>query len=190
MLEPQRPPGRDSRNFPTRGEEGGGASAAGEGRAGGRDAPRPAPGLSACGARSARVLGRLPSLRRAAPPTPTPARPGSRTMREADPPAAPRPPQAPTLPTRAARPGGRSRGLSRSTWPAEALGRSLSSGAGPSGARWGASGRRPRLGPARGGAAPHGEPGNAAPRLAVGRRRARTGPGPRPSRRRLTSTCS
>lgn len=125
MLEPQRPLGRDSRNFPTRGEEGGGASATGEGRAGGRDAPGPLPGspLAAplcAGARAA-------SLRRAGP-----AHAHSRASRlahnEGGGPSRARPPTLPSGPGRRA--GG-------SAWRAEALRGSLSSR--PSS---GASGRR------------------------------------------------
>lgn len=115
MLEPQRPLGRDSRNFPTRGEEGGGASAAGEGRAGGRAGrSRPATGLSACGAALRGCSGGFPAVGRArpAPPTPTPARPGSRTMREADPPGRARRRSPQDLPG-GSRPGGLAGGRER-----------------------------------------------------------------------------
>lgn len=98
MLEPQRPLGRDSRNFPTRGEEGGGASAAGEGRAGGRAGrSRPAPGLSACGAALRGCSGGFPAAGR-------PAHAHSRASRlahnEGGGPARARPP---TLPSGSAR---------------------------------------------------------------------------------------
>lgn len=114
MLEPQRPLGRDSRNFPTRGEEGGGASAAGEGRAGGRAGrSRPATGLSACGAALRGCSGGFPAAGRTRP-----AHAHSRASRlahnEGGGPARARPPTLPSEPARRQpRPGGLAGGRER-----------------------------------------------------------------------------
>lgn len=80
MLEPQRPLGRDSRNFPTRGEEGGGAwrrRGEGRGKQGGTGIPRPTP-LGSHRAAPALPVGSLRSLHHSPqlrPPSPTPRSP-------------------------------------------------------------------------------------------------------------------